>query len=345
MKKRPLGKTGISVSEICLGTMTWGEQNTKAEAFEQMDYALSKDVTFWDTAELYPVPPNAKSAHRTEEIIGDYFSERGARDKVVLATKVTGPGFPWIRNAGKVTPDTVTEALEGSLKRLKTDYIDLYQIHWPNWPTYHFARHQVSFAGDNAPRKREELADILTRIDKHVQEGKIRYFGVSDDTAWGVMTFEELSRSRNLTRIASVQNEYSLLCRFFDKDLHEIAVTEQIGLLAWSPLATGILSGKYLDGALPKGSRREYSGDAGFRATENTEKAVKDYIALARKYDLDPCAFAIAFVLSRPFTTAAIIGATNMAQLKTDISAADITLSEEILGEIENIHAKYARYY
>ncbi len=344
MKTGKLGKTGIDVSKICLGTMTWGEQNSEVQAFEQMDYAISKGVNFWDTAELYPTPPNANSAHRTEEYIGNYFQSRNCRKDIILATKVTGPNFPWIREGKKLTPDGISEALEGSLKRLKTDYIDLYQIHWPNRTTYHFGRNDYKPEAGTAERDRAENFALLERMDQHVKEGKIRFFGMSDDTAWGVACYEELSRTRGLTRIVSVQNEYSLLCRHFDKDLQEISLKEEIGLLAWSPLATGALSGKYANGAIPKGSRRDYSG-ANFRDTENAAKAVDAYVALAKKYGIDPCAFALAFVLSRPFTTAAIIGATQMFQLEIAISSSEVTLPKEALDDIEAVHAQYSRYY
>lgn len=342
MKYNLLGNTDIKISEICLGTMTWGSQNTQEQGFEQMDYALSQGVNFWDTAELYPVPPIAETKHRTEEIIGNWFEKTGKRSEVVLATKVKGGGVAHIRGGSLLSPQDIDIALEGSLKRLKTDYIDLYQLHWPNRSTYHFGKHNFSSKGLNVNKMIDEHLAILNCLDKHVKSGKIRHIGVSDDTGWGVMTYLNLAKQHNLPKMMSIQNEYSLLCRWFDKDLAEIAVLEQCGLLAWSPLATGVISGKYLDGQMPVGSRRHYSGGhRTFRDTPQTESAVRAYIALAKEYNIDVCQMAIAWTLSRPFMSASIIGATTMSQLKNNIAASDLVLSKELLQKIDAVWQNY----
>jgi aryl-alcohol dehydrogenase-like predicted oxidoreductase len=337
MKYNILGTTDIKVSEICLGTMTWGSQNTQSQGFEQMDYALSQGVNFFDTAELYPVPPKAETKHITEEIIGNWFLSRGNRNDVILASKVKGGGMPHIREGSLLSPTDINIALEGSLKRLKTDYIDVYQLHWPNRSTYHFGNHKASVKGLDVNKTVDDHLAILECLNTHVTAGKIRHIGVSDDTAWGLMTYLNLAKQHNLPRMVSIQNEYSLLCRWFDKELQEIATLENCGLLAWSPLATGNISGKYLDGNTPTGSRRDYAGSKTFRDTPQTDKAVKAYIALAQEYNLDVCQMAIAFTLSRPFMIASIIGATTIEQLKNNILASDITLSPDILKKIDLI--------
>ncbi|MFT6072247.1 MAG: aryl-alcohol dehydrogenase-like predicted oxidoreductase [Alphaproteobacteria bacterium] len=338
MKHNLLGTTDIKVSEVCLGTMTWGSQNNQEEGFEQMDYAIENGVNFFDTAELYPVPPKADTKHRTETIIGNWFEKTGKRSDVILASKVKGGGISHIRDGSLLSPSDIDIALEGSLTRLKTDYIDLYQLHWPNRPTYNFANHGFSSQGLDANKITDQHLAILECLNGHVKSGKIRHFGVSDDTAWGVMTYLNLAKQHNLPRLMSIQNEYSLLCRWFDKDLKEIAELEKCGLLAWSPLATGVISGKYLDGNMPEKSRRAYSGGGKtFRDTPQTQRAVVSYINLAKEYDLDVCQMAIAFTLSRSFVTASIIGATTMPQLKNNIAAADVTLSKEVLDKIDQI--------
>lgn len=343
MKTRQLGNTDIQVSEICLGTMTWGSQNTQQDAFEQMSYALGKGVFFWDTAELYPVPPIAETAHRTEEIIGNYFEINKNRDKIILASKVTGIGMPHIREGQGITPKAIDEALKGSLKRLKTDYIDLYQLHWPNRQTYHFGNLNPNYKNSNGEFHREKQLEILYCLDKHIKSGKIRNIGLSDDTAWGTMSYAELSRQNNLPKMVSLQNEYSLLNRKFEQELQEIAHMENIGLLAWSPLACGAISGKYLDGKMPEGSRRAYQkGRGSFRDTQQSEEAIRAYIDLAKDYNIDVCQMSLAFILKRSFLTAVIIGATNMEQLKTNIASVDLELSSEIMKKIDEIHRKYA---
>ncbi len=342
MKYRKLGRTGIDVSVICLGTMTWGRQNSEAQGHEQMDYALSQGVNFFDTAEMYAVPPNPDTYGKTEEIIGTWFAARKNRDQVVLATKVAGPGVEWIRG-GKAVLDraNILEAVEGSLKRLQTDYIDLYQLHWPNRGSYHFCQNWDFAPHFEAAREEENFIEVLETMETLVQQGKIRSLGLSDETAWGTMKYLELSRKHNLPRIHSLQNEYSLLCRKFEPDLTEIAMAEDCGLLAWSPLATGMISGKYLDGARPKDTRWSLMGEGIDRDTAQAQDAVRAYMAVADRHGLDICQMALAFINSRPFLSANIIGATSMEQLKSNIASIDLELSAEVLADIDAIRRNY----
>ncbi len=343
MEYRPLGRTELKVSAICLGTMTWGKQNTEVEAHEQMDYALSHGVNFWDTAELYPVVPEAETQGRTEEYIGTWFKQRGQCDKVVLATKIAGGGTAWIRGGAPVTTAGLRQALDDSLKRLQTDYIDLYQIHWPQRPGTAFANHwKLSPVMQDATPHREKILEILHALDVAVKAGKIRHAGLSNETAWGTLQYLHLAEKHGLPRMASIQNEYSLLDRIFEPDLAEIAAYEQVGLLAWSPLAGGMISGKYLDGARPVGARWTVMGSRySHRDTPQASAAIKAYMALAKQHGLDMCQMALAFVTMRPFTTATIIGATTLEQLKTDIAAGAIKLSAEVLAGIEKIRRDY----
>lgn len=342
MEKRELGRTGIAVSAICLGTMTWGEQNTEAEGHAQMDYALGQGINFLDTAEMYSTPVRAETQGATEEIIGTWFARNGRRGDWVVASKITGPGRLWIRGGAPVDGKAVVEALEASLRRLQTDYIDLYQIHWPNRPHYNFDGSWTfdPYKQDHAA-SRATMEEILVALDAQVKAGKIRAIGLSNETSWGTMTFLRLAEALGLARIASIQNEYNLLRRHYELDLAEISAFEDVGLLAFSPLAAGLLSGKYLGGKTPRGSR----GDIGdmWRRTPYSEPAVAAYVELAAAHGLDPCQMAIAFCLAKPFMTAAIIGATSMEQLRTDIGAHEITLSPEVMAGIEAIHRQYPR--
>lgn len=343
MKYNKLGRTGITVSEICLGTMTWGSQNTEAEAFEQMDYALDHGINFFDTAELYPTTPlSAETYGDTETIIGNWFEKTGKRKDVVLATKVAGAGRPYIRGGEPITGAAIREAVDASLRRLKTDYIDLYQIHWPNRGHYHFRQ---AWTYNPFKQDREKaVADIeekLSALDDCVKAGKIRAIGLSNETAWGTLKYLSLAEKKGLARVATLQNEYNLLYRSFDLDLAEVSHHEDVGLLAYSPLAGGILSGKYLDGQKPAGSRGSINGDIGGRLQPRQEPATRAYVEIARKHGLDPSAMALAFCLTRPFMASVIIGATGMEQLKTDISAADLVLSDEVLAEIAKVHRFY----
>lgn len=342
MQYKPLGRTGLKVSLICLGTMTWGRQNTEAEGHAQMDYALSRGVNFFDTAEMYAVPPNAETYGKTEAIIGTWLKKTGNRSKVILATKVAGPGLPWVRG-GKAIIDrkNIKDAVEDSLKRLQTDYIDLYQLHWTNRGSYAFNQ-LWSYAPKFKPEEvKENFLEVLETLGELVKEGKIRHTGLSNETAWGTMNWLRLSEERGLPRMASIQNEYSLLYRLFEPDMHEIAMAEDIGLLAWSPLATGMLSGKYLNGKRPKGSRWTLLSSGSARDTLQANDAVRAYMAVAKKHRLDVCQMALAFVNSRPFVTANIIGATTMQQLKTNIDSVDLTLSPEVLRDIDEVRRDF----
>jgi aryl-alcohol dehydrogenase-like predicted oxidoreductase len=343
MKQRLLGRTGISVSEICLGTMTWGTQNTEAEAHAQMDYALENGVNFFDTAELYPTTPvSAETQGRTEDYIGTWFEKTGKRDQVVLATKVAGSGRDYIRGGRDIDASAIREAVDTSLTRLKTDYIDLYQIHWPNRGTYHF-RGAWSFdaSGQEKERTLAEITEKLDTLGELVKAGKIRAIGLSNESAWGTQKYIDIAEARGLPRVATIQNEYNLLYRSFDFDMAEVAHHEDVGLLAYSPLAAGLLTGKYQNGARPAGSRGTINKDLGGRLQPHQEAPVKAYLELAAQHGLDPAQLAIAFCLTRPFMASAIIGATTMEQLKVDIAAADVALSEEVLKGIAAIHRQY----
>ncbi len=341
MEYRRLGRSDIKVSSICLGTMTWGSQNTQDEAFAQMDYALGEGVNFFDTAEMYPAPPREETFHKTEEIIGAWLAARGSRDKVVLATKVTGPGsrFPFLRDGKpRLTRKHILEAVDASLKRLQTDYIDLYQLHWPDRSTNFFGKLGYSYDAEEDSTPLEETLDVLAEIET---AGKIRQYGVSNETPWGVMSLIQMAKLGLGPRVVSIQNPYSLLNRSFEAGLAEIAIREKCGLLAYAPLGAGTLTGKYLDGQSPEGARftlfpenRRYRGD-------HADKAVRAYVELARAQGLDPAQMALAYVNTRPFMTSTIIGSTSLEQLKLDIASKDVTLSAEVLDGIEQIHKTY----
>lgn len=340
MDYRRLGRSDISVSSLCLGTMTWGVQNTKEEAFEQMDHALAQGINFFDTAEMYPVKQSAETYGRTEEIIGEWIAARNCRDKVVIATKIVGPGgFPYIRGGEtRHTAEHLRAAVETSLQRLQTDYIDLYQLHWPDRATNSFGK--LAFEPAEAERMTPP-EETLAGLEELVQAGKVRMAGVSNENPWGVMRFLALAEAGRGPRMASIQNPYSLLNRSFETRLAEIAIREDCGLLAYAPVAAGALTGKYLDGQKPEGARmtlwpenRRYLGAQGQAAT-------RAYVDVARKHGLDPAQIAIAFVVSRPFVTSAIIGATNMDQLHNGIASADVALSEELQADLETVHARH----
>ena len=343
MKMKKLGRTDVAVSEICLGTMTWGKQNTEAEGHAQMAYAVERGINFFDTAEMYAVPPDASTYGKTEEIIGNWFERTGKRDQIVLASKVAGGGRPWVRNGRGIDGPSVREAVEGSLRRLKTDRIDLYQIHWPRRGHYHFEG-----SWDYNPYEQDKasvlpnLLEVLQVMGDLVKEGKILHFGLSNESAWGTMQYLKLSMELGLPRVQTIQNEYNFLRRYYDLDLAELAYHEDVGLLAYSPLAAGAISGKYLGGVLPPGSRGAVAGSA-YRNNQYTEPAIRAYIELAEKHGLDVNQMAIAFCLTKPFMTSVIIGATTMDQLKTNIDAADVELSEEVLEGIQQIFMRYAR--
>lgn len=339
MEKRELGNTGIMVSKLCLGTMTWGQQNTEAEGHEQMDFALDQGMNFFDTAELYSIPPKRETAGSTEKIIGTWLKERGNRDKIILASKVTGRSqfMDWFRKDGskaEVSPAQIREAIEGSLQRLQTDYIDLYQIHWPDRPMQLFGG--LSFRSHDGETNEIEL--ILQTMQELVKEGKIRHVGISNETPWGTMSYLSAANMLNVPRIVSIQNAYNLLNRVFETGLSEVTHHESVGLLAYSPLAQGYLTGKYQNGALPDGSRKKLFARLDRYETLGADLAIDKYVAIAERHDLDPAQMALQFVTTRPFVTSNIIGATTMKQLKTNIASNQIDLTEEILEEIEQVH-------
>jgi aryl-alcohol dehydrogenase-like predicted oxidoreductase len=342
MEYRRLGRTDLKVSLICLGTMTWGQQNTEADGHAQMNYALDQGVNFFDTAELYSIPPRAETQGSTERIIGSWFRSRGARDKVILATKVAGRSEnTWFRDDGspaELSRPQIEEAVDKSLKRLQTDYIDLYQIHWPDrpmpWgsnPTVY--QHQE---GDSHPIA--ETVEIMTDL---VKAGKIRHFGLSNESAWGTMTFLKHAEAKGMARVQSIQNAYSLLNRTYEVALAEVSLREQVSLLAYSPLAQGYLSGKYLDGARPPGARSTLFNRGQRYENPTAEAAIRKYLALARELGLDPAQMALAFVNARPFVTSTIIGATRMEQLKTDIASVEVTITPELEKRINAIHVEH----
>jgi aryl-alcohol dehydrogenase-like predicted oxidoreductase len=340
MKYRKLGRTDLDVSLICLGTMTWGQQNTEAEGHEQMDYALDQGVNFWDTAELYSIPPSRETAGSTERVIGSWFKSRGKRDKVILASKVVGrTDMNWFRDGdalGRLSKAHITEAVDKSLMRLQTDYIDLYQLHWPDRPIVWGSNptvYQHQQADDEIPI--EETLSALTDI---VKSGKIRHIGLSNESAWGTMTFLKHSETKGLARVASVQNAYNLINRTNETAMAEIFLREQVGLLAYSPLAQGFLTGKYLDGALPPGTRKTLFKRSQRYEKPGSETAVRAYVDLAREFGLDPAQMALAFINTRPFLGANIIGATSMAQLRTNIASIDVAMPPELEARINAIH-------
>ena len=340
MNYKKLGNTDLKVSTICLGTMTWGEQNTQAEGLEQMDFALDQGVNFWDTAEIYSIPPREETFGSTEKIIGNWFEKTKKRDKVILASKVCGPMREYVRGGGnQFGKKNITEALEGSLKRLKTDYIDLYQLHWPERNTNFFGKLGYEHNDDDEWTKFE---DILENLKKFIQQGKIRYIGLSNETPWGVNNFLEISKEKKLPRMMSIQNPYNLLNRSYEVGLAEISVRKKIGLLAYSPLAIGHLTGKYRNNKKPKKSRLDHDDNFWTRYNKpNRENAVEEYYQISKKYNLDMAQMSLKFCEIQPFVTSVIIGATTMQQLKTNIESVNVNLSEEILKSINNVQKLY----
>ena len=340
MNYKKLGNTDLDVSTICLGTMTWGEQNTQNEGFNQMNFALDQGVNFWDTAEIYSIPPKAETFGDTEIIIGNWFEESKKRDKVILASKVCGPMREYVRGGGnQFGKKNITQALEGSLKRLKTDYIDLYQLHWPERNTNFFGRLGYEHKEDSEWTRFE---DILGNLKKFIDDGKVRHIGLSNETAWGLSKCLEISKSKNLPRMLSVQNPYNLLNRTYEIGLAEISVREKAGLLAYSPLAIGFLSGKYRNKQMPKNSRLERDGNFWTRYNKpNAEKAIEAYYEVAKKYNLNFAQMSLKFLEIQPFVTSVIIGATTIEQLKTNIESVNVELTNEIIKEINEVQAIY----
>ncbi len=341
MQRRQLGRSDIQVSLIGLGTMTFGEQNSEAEGHAQLDYALDHGVNFIDTAELYAIPPRAETYGRTEAIIGSWLRRRGRRDEVVIASKIAGPGGDWLPHIrggqSRFDRKNITTALDGSLKHLGTDYLDLYQLHWPERHSNFFGR--LGYEPDDEPFT--PIEETLSVLKEQVDAGKIRSVGLSNESAWGVMKFVEVAERLGLPRVVSVQNPYSLLNRSFEVGLAEVAHREAVGLLAYSPLGFGVLSGKYLDDSAADNARLRLFPDYDRYSNEQALAATAEYAALAREHGLSPAQLALAFVNSRPFLTSTIIGATTQAQLEENIASADVVLSEELLAGIEVIHRRH----
>ena len=338
MEYRKLGNTDIDVSVICLGTMTWGQQNTMEEGHEQMDYALDQGVNFFDAAELYPIPPKAETQGKTEECIGSWFKKTGNREKVILATKVAGRSpMSWFRGEGtKLDRENIEAAVEASLERLQTDYIDLYQLHWPDRPMSMFGSGGIGYKHiDSESIPINETLQVLSDL---VTSGKIRYVGLSNETSWGLSEFLKYSEMNDLPRVVSVQNAYNFLNRTYEQGMSEYFHRSQVGLLAYSPLAQGYLSGKYIDGARPEGSRTALFERGDRYEVPGANEAIKSYVAYAGSIGMDPSVMANAFVNSREFVTSNIIGATTMEQLKLAVGSIEVKLDEENLKVIEEIH-------
>ena len=337
MKYKKLGTTDLDVSLICLGTMTWGTQNSEKDAFEQMDYSVSKGINFFDTAEIYSVPPTAESYGKTEKMIGNWFEKRKNREKIILASKVAGPGCDWIRGGeNSFDEKKIGEALDGSLKRLKTDYIDLYQLHWPERSTNYFGKREYSV--DENEDNWNNFENILQALEKFIKNGKIRYIGMSNETPFGLSKYIEISRNKNLPRMMSVQNPYNLVNRTYEIGMSEISIREKCGLLVYYPLAAGGLSGKYRDNQMPTNSRMALFKGWERHLNPLAMKAYDEYYKLAKDNNMTMVQLAQSFVNSRPFVTSNIIGATTMEQLKENIESINIDLTDEIMEKINVIH-------
>lgn len=340
MDRVELGRTGIEVSELCLGTMTWGTQNDEADAHAQIDRAFEAGCNFMDTAEMYPTTPMSKeTVGRTEELIGTWNAKTGRRQDWVIATKITGEGSGFVRNGEGFDGQSIPKCIDASLRRLQTDYIDLYQLHWPDRGSYMFRKNWTyDPSGQSKARTLDHMNEVLEALDAAVKAGKVRHVGLSNESAWGTAQWLRLSEERGLPRMESIQNEYSLLCRLFDTDLAELSVNEDVTLLAFSPLACGFLTGKYQNGAVPEGSRMSINDRVGGRVNPRAFEAVGLYLDIARRHGLDPVHLALAFCRSRPFRTIPIFGATTMEQLDRALGAAGVTLSDEVLAEITTAH-------
>lgn len=340
MKYTNLANTNVKVSKICLGTMTWGEQNTEAEGHAQMDLAFQKGVNFFDTAELYPVPAKAKTYGRTSEIIGSWFKKTGNRDKIILASKIAGTGdyTAHIRKTG-FSAEAIREAIDLELRRLQTDYIDLYQLHWPERNTNTFGVRDYKHDANDSWE--DNFNEILNTLDSVIKEGKIRHFGISNEKAWGTMRYLEESKKHELPRTITIQNAYSLLNRTFEGDLAEVSMRENIGLLPYSTLANGVLTGKYIEGKDTANSRLNLFTHFKRYSSEQTTKATKQYLQLAKENGLSLTQMALAFVNQQPFVASNIVGATNVEQLEENIDSVNVDISNDLLAEINAIHAKF----
>ena len=341
MNFKKLGNTDLKVSTICLGTMTWGEQNNQKEAFEQMNYALNNEINFFDTAEIYPSPCFEKTYGSTEKIIGNWFKEKKNRYQVILASKISGPGLSWVRNGGpQYSEQNINKAIEDSLKRLQTDYIDLYQLHWPERKTNFFGR--LNYKHQEKEDSWNDFEKILITLEKFIKQGKIRYIGLSNETSWGLSKFLEVSKLKTLPKMMSVQNSYNLLCRTYEIGLAEISIREKSGLLAYSPLAGGFLAGKYRNNNLPENSRQKLFGNYYTRYNKpNASIVIEKYFDIAKKFNLDFAQMAIKFCEIQKFLTSVIIGATSMEQLKIDIESVNVNLTEDIIKKINDVQIMY----
>ena len=342
LETRKLGRTGIDVTSICLGTMTWGQQNTEAEGHAQLDHAIARGINFIDTAEMYSIPPKAETQGSTERVIGTWLAARGGRDKLVIASKVAGRSSAnWLRPDGKgarLDENNIRYAIEHSLRRLQTDYIDLYQLHWPDRPVSLFGDGGNVFKGLPTPDDSVAIEDTLAVLERLVEEGKVRHIGLSNETAWGVSRFLHLSEIGRGPRVAAIQNVYNLLSRNFELGLAEMALREDVGLLAYSPLAQGYLTGKYQRGARPPGARTTLFERGARYEKPGVEVAIDAYLDLAREVGIDPVHLSLAFVTSRPFVTSNIIGATSIAQLDACLQSIDVAITPEIEAKINAIH-------
>ena len=337
MKFKKLGTTDIDVSLICLGTMTWGTQNTEKDAFEQMDYAVSQGINFFDTAEIYSVPPTSDSYGKTEVMIGNWFEKRKNRDKIILASKVAGPGCDWIRGGGNNFDEKkIGEAIDNSLKRLKTDYIDLYQLHWPERSTNFFGRRDYLF--NNKEGNWNSFESVLESLKKYIKSGKIRYIGMSNETPYGLSRYLEISKNKGAPRMMSVQNPYNLVNRTYEIGMSEISIREKCGLLVYYPLAAGGLSGKYRNGKMPDDSRMALFKGWERHLNPLAMKAYDEYFKLAKNLNLTMVQLAQSFVNSRPFVTSNIIGATTMDQLKENVESINIDFTDEMMDRVNEIH-------
>lgn len=346
MKYNILGNSKLNVSEYCLGSMTWGEASSEATGHWQLDAALEYGINFIDTAEMYPTNPMRKeTAGRTEEIIGSWVKKRKHHSDVIIATKITGNGSATIRDGGPITKDQIIKSLDDSLLRLNVDYVDLYQLHWPNRGSYHFRKYwNFNPTNQSSEEMAEHVEEVLLVSTELIKQGKIRALGLSNESAWGTLKFLEIAKRNDMTKVVSIQNEYSLLCRLFDTDLAEICHHENVQLLSYSPLAAGLLSGKYQKGKIPKGSRLDAttnsSPNLSGRIGPTTFNAVDDYIKIAQNFNIDPVHMALAFCASRPFMGSVIFGATTNRQLSHILNGLDITLSSELLTALNTVNRK-----
>ena len=344
MQFKNLGQSELRVSSYCLGTMTFGESTSEKDGHEQMDLSIDAGINFFDTAEMYPTCPlRAETTGDTEVIIGNWIDKnRSKRSDIILATKISGIGYEAVRSGEGINKDSIKVAIEGSLQKLKTDYVDLYQLHWPNRGSYHF-RQNWNYNPSNQDTKKanENILEVLESLSEIQKEGKIRYIGLSNETCWGTIQFLKYLKNFPNLKLVSTQNEYSLLCRLYDLDMAEMSHHENISLLAYSPLAGGFLTGKYLDGSVPKNSRLSRVSSLFGRINENSTLAVKEYVSLARSFNLEPVHMALAFCNQRPFMGSVIFGATDKLQLTKIIKGLDIVLSDELLDEINKLYKKF----